>query len=607
MRKRKRDWPVVVYSFGILPRGFLDAMPDWIEEEARKINSMWNRLVEISKQYFEEYRKVVDSDPEVAAIKRNVDKLEAESKELLKRIKELRMKLRTKKAPEIAELEKKRKEIQIKIREEKKILKEARKKVRDKGKKIFEEMDKRMRLEVWNSDLFWGNKEVVLDRFRVAWKKVKEGHFPRFHRFNGNWSLTYRFQQGGMPVEEFQRKFFDRIPSPEDFAVRGRRKRHKRVKVHVVFKQGRGKEVVLPVILHRPLPEGSFVKRAVLVRREHGRDFSKWYYQVVLEVPPEKLVQKPAGERKPIIILEPGFRKVDEVEVKLKMPVFDTESGRWRSIKVVRKADVIRVATLYDGENLREVCLPPKITAKIEAANDKQSKADRIFQELKDDLRRFFLDLVQDAIWVKKLPENLVKMVKVNQVWGRVRKRGMREIIRQLEEKGLFPDIVEEIKVVLNRYDRLINVAVRMKKKALGYRKKFYENLAKELYDKYEVVVWLDIELDRLAEKERAEELVKKARFQRFIAGLSVLRNCLEWKAFKTAGTLEVVQCPGKTKVCHVCGHPVDYPYPERQFWRCEHCGAEWDVDENAVKNLWKKICAGSRETEKSVSVKTAA
>jgi len=397
-----------------------------------------------------------------------------------------------------------------------------------------------------------------------------------------------RFTSGGMAVPEFLKKFCDKIPSPEVYKL-PRRKRNRQAKLHITFNQGKDKAVTIPIIMHRPLPEGGFVKKMVLVRREHGKDFCKWFLQLTVEVPPEEFLEKPPANRKPLAVFEVGFRKVGETEVPLKMPVL--RDGKWRKVKVSRKADILRVGVIYNGERIREVCLPAKITAKLAAAEDKQSKADRILQELKDDLRDFFLALINDSSsLVEKLPEFIVRCVKSNQVWGRIRKKGLVEIAEQLEERGLFPELVEEIRSTLARYERFLNVATRMRKKALGYRRKFYENLAKELFNEYEVVVLPEMRLAEMARKEKAEELVRKARFQRFVAGLSELRNCLERRAKKTGSELKVVECKWKTKRCHVCGNLVEYPYPERQFWRCEHCGAEWDVDENAVKNLWEWV-----------------
>ena len=81
-------------------------------------------------------------------------------------------------------------------------------------------------------------------------------------------------------------------------------------------------------------------------------------------------------ERKPLAVLEIGFRKVGEERVLLRAPV--VKNGRIRRVRAPRKADVIRIGVLYDGENFREIYLPAKIAAKFQAASDKQAKADRL-------------------------------------------------------------------------------------------------------------------------------------------------------------------------------------------------------------------------------------
>ena len=178
MRKRKREsWPVVVYNYGVLPRGFIDNLPDWIEEEARKMNILWNRLVEISKEYFERYRSTIDEVPEVKEVKEKVEELEEKAGEALAQVKRLRKKLRTKKAPVIQEWEKKRKELLQLLKEKRKELREKRKQVRDRAREVFREMEERINQEVKIFDLHWANREVVRDKFWTTWKKVKKGIF----------------------------------------------------------------------------------------------------------------------------------------------------------------------------------------------------------------------------------------------------------------------------------------------------------------------------------------------------------------------------------------------------------------------------------------------
>jgi len=587
-RKRLRnDWPVIVYSYGVLP-SFIKEHPKWLEEEARNMHQLWNKLVEIGRYYLDKYGMVIEGDPEIAPILQKKRELEENINNITKEIKELRKKLRVKKHSDINFLLKEKKKIESELKEIRKILREKKKKIKGKYNKIFEEMRKKVDVTVKEAPLYWGNKEVIRDRFFTAWVGVKRGHLPKFKRFDGNWLFTRRFS-GGISVLEVLKKYFDRVP-PEEAYNLPTRKRNKACKVHFTFDQGQDRKLSIPIIMHRPLPKDGYIKRFLLVRKEHGKDRSRWFVNIMVEVPPERQYVPVPENRKPLAVLELGFRKVAEEDVFLRMP---TEKGK---VKVPIKADVIRVGVLYDGKSFQDIYLPGKFVAKIIAASMKQSKADRLFQECKDRVREILLS--EDVILT--LPEELRKMVSSTQAWGRARKRALWKVVRLLKETNReeLKDLAEDIRTTLIEWNWLMNVVARMKKKACGFRKKFYEKLAVDLFNKFETVVVPKIDLKNLSEEEQAEKLPDKARFQRFYAALYEFRMCLERRAEKTGSVLEIVDFPYKTRLCHVCGTVNEPEDRSSLYWTCEGCGRRWDQDENAAVNLWKEYL--KQKTENS-------
>lgn len=582
-RRRLRDWPVTVYSYGVLP-SFKQTAPDWLKEEAFTMNRLWNDLVAIGRRYLDKYRQNLDEDPRLAPLAQERNELSAEIEEVTKRIKRLRQKLRKRTAPEIEALLKEREALQERLKAVKAHYRTIKPYVAEERKALWREMEEEVnrKLKEYYPRMYWANWEAIRDRFWTAWRKGKQGGFPKFHSLNGNWTFTWRFQQGGKPVKSLVGKVIDRIP-PEEVYSLPRRKRHKQAKVTAVL-TAKGKKVEVPFIMHRPLPENGIVKRIVLVRREHGTDGRhKWFINFTVEVPPEDYRLEVPAERKPLAVLEVGFRKLDETKTMLVMP---TERGK---VKVECPAEIIRVGVLYDGEKFEEICLPEKVTAKVLAALDKQAKADRILQELKDDLWRWFRE---EGI-LNRLPEEVKKEVaplfRSKTSWGRVRKRKLVKLARTLKRAGVFEEVADEVFDVLNEWTRLISVASRMKKKALGYRDKFYENLAVRLFNEYERLIVAQIDMKRLSEKEEAEKLPQKARFQRVLAGISKLVNLLERRAERTGSVLEKVVLPYKTRKCHVCGVVNEPENPAKREWICEGCGSRWDQDYNAVLNLWEE------------------
>ena len=583
-RKRLRDWPVIVYSYGVMG-SFARNEPEWFADEAFTMNRLWNELVVIGRKYLEKYSLDLDGDPRLTPYAEERDRLKAEIDELTERIKKLRQKLRTRKHPSIAELQERKRELQTRRREVNEKYREIKATLKEEYKHVWKEMEEEInrKLKEFYPKMYWGNWEVVRDRFWTAWRKVKQGTPPRFHRFDGNWTMNWRYAGGGVPVPNLLGRVLDRFPPEEAYSL-PTRKRAKNTLVTATLRM-KGKVVQVPFIMHRPMPEEGVVKRIQLVRREYGPDgFHKWFINFTVEVPPERYVEL-VEPKKSFAILEIGFRKVGEGKIEVKMPV-ECEDGRIRKIRVERPTEYIRVGVLYDGENLEEIHLPEKVVAKWLLSIEKQARADRILQELKDDLWNFF---VEEGI-KDRLPEELRKLFLNRTTWGRVRKKGLKKLARGLQEAGLFEDVAEEIWETLRRWSRMVGVASRMRKKAVSFRNKFYENLAARLYREYERVLIAQIDLKELAREERSEDLPKKARFQRFMAGLSVLAGTLERKAERVGGGFEKVELPYKTRRCHVCGTVNEPTDPARLEWVCEGCGKRWDVDHNAVMNLWQEV-----------------
>ncbi len=589
MRQRKREnWKILCFQYGVLG-SFHKDIPPFLIEEAQKMTETWNKLVSLEKKYREKYQTQLEEMPEIKVFAERVKNLEKEIEEVNGKIKDLRKKLRKRTSPEIQALKEKQKELERVLKEVRKEKRKLEKENREKAKYVWDELFEEARKIIKNSGLFWANREVIWDRFITARKIVRQrGGELKFRKFDGNWSLTMRFPSG-ISVGEAFRKIFDRKPSEKDYSIKSKRQRNKALKVHLRFSQGRGKEVFIPIILHRPLPEEAFIKRIVLVRRQYGPDgFAKYFVSFAIEVPPDWKESVPEN-RKKLVVLESGFRKVGEDKVEVRALYYDEEEKKLKRIQVVKTVDRIRVGVLYDGKVVREICLPPNLVAKFEVAREKKAEADRILENLKKDLFAFFIDLKQNAPEVSsRLPGEIFEMIKTKAVWGRVRKRGLRKIVSLLRGNGIFKDVADEIEETIRLYDKKVSISVRSQRKAVGHRKKFYEKLAKDLYSEYETVVFPELDLAVLSRKERAEELPDKARYQRTIAGLSVLRNCLEWKAEKTGSKFYTAKFENKNKFCYKCGAKIK-PDLRKQFRECPHCGAEWDVDENAAINIFRE------------------
>lgn len=129
------------------------------------------------------------------------------------------------------------------------------------------------------------------------------------------------------------------------------------------------------------------------------------------------------------------------------------------------------------------------------------------------------------------------------------------------------------------------------------HRKKKYEEFARMLASRFEILVLEDFDLrafarrpgeeaERLPSGRRETEQSERARAYRHMASTSELRHILE-NAFLTRGGGECrVPAENTTRICHVCGHVETFDQAHDVVHECSTCGTEWDQDDNAGTNL---------------------
>jgi len=122
---------------------------------------------------------------------------------------------------------------------------------------------------------------------------------------------------------------------------------------------------------------------------------------------------------------------------------------------------------------------------------------------------------------------------------------------------------------------------------ALNHRLDLYRCFAKELSERYEVVVLEEKFLSKVARRPEAgvdEDEAKLPREQRQRAAVSELCIALR-NAFCRDGDAVAVEAAGTTITCHICGALLDGDAADAVV---QHCiaGHVWDQDHNACHNL---------------------
>ena len=145
--------------------------------------------------------------------------------------------------------------------------------------------------------LYWGNSMLVRDRYEVARRRAEQSLtrggrpaqlHPRTHDGTGFWAVRLEHVAKDRDRPFTMRRIFDADSKwsrmlqidPIDFTdwehmSRGERRRRSRTQMRIRV-ASRGREPIwmeLPLVMHRPLPDGAAVKAAEVLRRRVGTHF----------------------------------------------------------------------------------------------------------------------------------------------------------------------------------------------------------------------------------------------------------------------------------------------------------------------------------------------
>src|SRR5690606_6964963 len=119
------------------------------------------------------------------------------------------------------------------------------------------------------------------------------------------------------------------------------------------------------------------------------------------------------------------------------------------------------------------------------------------------------------------------------------------------------------------------------------------------LAKRYAIIGIKDLNLAAMARTKTRDdgqdpELHDAARAQRQRACLHELRSELEHQARKRGARLEAVDAARTTITCHECGATTKQSRRDRmlQHMACDACGAIWDQDVNAARNILAAVTA---------------
>lgn len=331
--------------------------------------------------------------------------------------------------------------------------------------------------------------------------------------------------------------------------------------IRVASDKGKAVWATFPMILHRDLPKDGDIRLATISRRRVGPNI-KWTVELVVGEPVRTPVTPSIGGA---MAMDIGWRQKGDGGLKLASWV--GEDGRGG-----------------------EVILNTKMVSGIRKAQE--------LAGLRKDKFNLILDATRD--WVRAnstlCPAWLTSSASHMHDWrsiGRLAALARRWRKERFEGDATGYDMVEAW-----RYhdQHLWSWECAQREKSLGARREQYRVLAVEKAREYDVLVIEDFNLSAkgIAQHKDIEKGPENltARSNRQLAGVSFLRLALV-QAFLVQGR-KVVKVPPEytSKRCNVCKKITHLKAEERYV--CEHCGSEWDRDENARANLMDIYHAGS-------------
>lgn len=306
---------------------------------------------------------------------------------------------------------------------------------------------------------------------------------------------------------------------------------------------------------HRPLPDGSHIALARLVRRRIGMHY-RWAIQLLVK--PKEPVRVDVGERKPLAAVHFGWAA--------------DISGR-------------RVAAISDGADpgaARLVSLPTSIEEGLNRAAEIQSGRDTIRDEIAVKARQ--IEVPEAA------PDELHDLL------GRLRKTRPQDIsanrlhylCRLLRDSAILPDWLN----AWRKEDRLRwQDQTHIARRARNARKTFYRGQAIRLAEEFDAIAIEPLDLAKAAQKVddmtgEKSEFATKARAGRVVAALYEFESAIRWAATKAGSAL--LEVSGSTaSICGICGGTAHAALDDHQTLICHECGAVLDRKQNGAAIAW--------------------
>jgi hypothetical protein len=517
-------------------------------DQMRRKQQLWNKFVEIENATRTQAAMALSDD----RAQQNIQALQTTIAALRTEIKRRRQAARFRKV-DISDLKSELEEKKQALRAAIELERTARKQRVQERRAELDSLNAGRKLEtqkaVHEAGLYWCNyDEVVASYYKVARKKKVA---LRFHAWRGEGKVSVRYQTGLPVPEAFQSDTRLQI-RPLTQEELGTKYKNPKARHLVSLRVGSEKRAPvwfqLPVVLHRPLPDGGTIRSASVARN------------IVGGIPRYKL----------LVTVDDGI----EVSPKRRTGQVCAVDLGWRRVPAG-----LRVAYWGDLEGGRgEVLLDNSVLFEFDKCRDLQSIIDKRFEEVKA-----FLAGADGESWPAQ--EELATIAQWRSPGRLVR------WIRNANRAGFrHPELDAWVRKQMHLYTWVSN----LREQAGKRRREIYRRFAAWLAQRYDTVLLEEFDLRKIAEtpQPEADDERSYANHARFVAAVSELRLAIVNACEREGTAISKRDAKYSTQDCHVCrGEAAPEASPpwnqaESVIHQCEQCQSVWDQDDNAVQNL---------------------
>lgn len=575
------------------------------EEELRRANQFWNKLVEIDLAANEAFNKATSDNPQVIEYQENVDFLRQQREDLVTERMRQRKESRSRKVDPIIMTRLRENSILLKTTNDK--LKKAKRQAREQIKEKLQELDTYRREQIkrarQDSGVYWGTAGILQDKFETARQAVLTRRTRgqkaemQFRRFQGDGLFNVHFSDG-LPTSEFGIKssrgraavlqnnnltitaFSERSGEPREIT------RNRTIKLpngtlktlnETLVTRGIGtpRSLSMDLVLHRSLPELSAdadlrIKDIQVVLRKNPN-----YHQFMKS-------HKQWDVRRSAAVITMTAKESEFIDIEPTAGAVAVNLG-WRLLS----DGSLRIATIVGQKWPTEYVILPRARLRLaEIIEEMRSQRDLVLATMLPRLRGLPWDTAPPAIRI------------FGQALAKAPKLGPRSLARLvIEWKALDCHWCEDDLTVFEEWRKNDNVWLyrgeKAKRKFFGERKYRYQLAAKRIAERASVILLDEVDFSELARipKDRDPKFEMAIRRNRQLAAVSELTLEIKHQAAKYRREIIFQKGPSTFVECHICGKPLDVPQNHKMdlTYFHDYCRATLDQDDNNCRIRLKR------------------